>query len=316
MISHTRLNSRKKTLSLLRVGCVGAALSFVLILPSLAFIERLTPLQNLIGDADFIFVARVSSLDRDKPTMVLTVGDGLKGKPAFTRMPINLTGDKEKHTPQLLERLERDLPVVVFVTSLESKQVGLAYTNGTWFQILGQSVAGDATVRWSFTHCEIYLRRTFIGTTDEMRQVLSDVVAGKRKAPPPNPKEKPGLGEPVKRAENNEQKVGGEWRMENREWRMENSGSRMKTWVSPNRSIGVPLSTENSVLSTQYFSPLSAQYSPLSTPTLAVVGLPVLMPIVALLQLLFPGLLRDQWRQYRVAVQIVLTQSTVMTVHW
>lgn len=317
-----------------RAAWVGAVLSFVLILPSLAFIERLTPLQNLISDADFIFVAKVSSLDRDKLTMVLTAGEGLKGKSPLTRMPINLVGDKEKHTPQLLERLERDLPVVVFVTSLESKQLGLVYTHGTWFQILGQSAAGDTTVRWSFTHCEIYLRRTFIGSTDEMKQIVRDVEAGKRKAPPPNPKEKPGFGAPVKRAESGDQTEGGSarggWRTEDGGGRAENGGSRTKNWVSLNRSIGGPLSTKNSVLGTQYSVPspqdlafnmppyaaFSPQHPALNTPTLAVVGLPVLMPIVALLQLLFPGLLRDQWRQYRVAVQIVLTQSTVMTAQW
>jgi outer membrane protein assembly factor BamB len=47
-----------------------------------------------------------------------------------------------------------------------------------------------------------------------------------------------------------------------------------------------------------------------------VVGLPVLLPIVALLQLLFPGILRDQWRQYRYAVQTLLTQSTLICLHW
>ncbi len=47
-----------------------------------------------------------------------------------------------------------------------------------------------------------------------------------------------------------------------------------------------------------------------------VVGLPVLLPIVALLQLLFPGLLRDQWRQYRYAVQVLLTQSTLIFLQW
>jgi outer membrane protein assembly factor BamB len=267
-------------------------LNLVLVLPGLAFIERLTPLQNLIGDADFIVMAKVSSLDRDKPSLVLTVGDDLKGKPTFTRMPVNLVGDKEKHTPQLLERLERDLPVVVFVTSLDSRQLGLAYSNGTWFQIIGQSAPGDATTRWSFTHCEIYLRRTFIGSTEEMRQIVTDVVASKRKAPPPNPKEKPGFGPPVKRAENGERKVSG--RVEGREWRMED-----RDWPKHLRPV-----------------PLITHHSPLITPAVAVVGLPVLMPIVALLQLLFPGLLRDQWRQYRVAVQVLLTQSTLMAAHW
>ena len=49
---------------------------------------------------------------------------------------------------------------------------------------------------------------------------------------------------------------------------------------------------------------------------LAVVGLPVLLPLAALLQLLFPGLLRDQWRNYRARVQVLLAQSTIVFVHW
>lgn len=50
--------------------------------------------------------------------------------------------------------------------------------------------------------------------------------------------------------------------------------------------------------------------------TLGVITLPVLAPIAALLQLLFPGLLRDQWKQYRVAITVLLTQSTVFMIHW
>ncbi len=49
---------------------------------------------------------------------------------------------------------------------------------------------------------------------------------------------------------------------------------------------------------------------------LGVIGLPVLLPVAALLQLLFPGILRDQWRQYRVVVQVLLTQSTLIFVRW
>jgi outer membrane protein assembly factor BamB len=47
-----------------------------------------------------------------------------------------------------------------------------------------------------------------------------------------------------------------------------------------------------------------------------VIALPVLLPIAALLQLLFPGLLRDQWRQYQIAVYTLLTQSTLIFLHF
>jgi len=54
----------------------------------------------------------------------------------------------------------------------------------------------------------------------------------------------------------------------------------------------------------------------MSMGTFAVIGLPVLMPIVAILQLLFPGLLGERWRQYRAAITVLLTQSTVIFAHW
>ncbi|MBI1902969.1 MAG: PQQ-like beta-propeller repeat protein, partial [Planctomycetia bacterium] len=49
---------------------------------------------------------------------------------------------------------------------------------------------------------------------------------------------------------------------------------------------------------------------------LSVITLPVLAPLAALLQLLFPGLLRDQWKQYRAAVVVLMTQSTLLFAHW
>ena len=37
----------------------------------------------------------------------------------------------------MLKRLAEGLPVVVFVTDLDGKQLALGYTNGTWFQVIG-----------------------------------------------------------------------------------------------------------------------------------------------------------------------------------
>ncbi|MBC8114625.1 MAG: hypothetical protein H7062_09630 [Candidatus Saccharimonas sp.] len=158
-----------------------------------AFIQKLFPLQEFIDDSDYIFTATVEKVDADKPSTVLVLGEHLKGEAPFKRIPINLTGDKQKHTPQLLKRIAADVPLVVGIKKQpDGKFMMLAYTNGTWFQTLGQT-DGDQT-RWAFTHCEIYLRRTFHGTTAELKQTIADVLASKTKSPPPNPKEAPGFG--------------------------------------------------------------------------------------------------------------------------
>lgn len=161
--------------------------------PLWAVIQVLMPLQGLIKDSDAIFLTKVSRIDPERPAAVLEVGESLKGKPAFTRLPINLTGDKEKHTPELLKRIGPEAPVIVFARQQKKNEwMGLAFTNGTWFQILG-TTDGDQT-RWAFTHCETYLRRTFKGTTAELQATVAGVVTGTKKAPPPDPKEPPGFG--------------------------------------------------------------------------------------------------------------------------
>jgi len=187
-----------------RLGVAGGlALALTVLLavsPARAVIEALTPLETIINkDSHFIFTAKVVKIDPKKPSAVLEVGDALKGKVPFTRLPINLTGDdyakKHEHTPQLLKRLAEKLPVIVFVNKTDKKLLALAYTNGTWLQLTAEE-DGENPV-WSFTHCEPYLRRTFKGTTAEMQEAVSDSVSGKKAAPKPNPKEKPGLGPEV-----------------------------------------------------------------------------------------------------------------------
>ncbi|HWG43059.1 MAG TPA: PQQ-binding-like beta-propeller repeat protein, partial [Gemmataceae bacterium] len=70
-----------------------------------------------------------------------------------------------------------------------------AYTNGTWFQMVG--VEADGMVRWSFTHGEPYLRKTFKGSTADLKQIVVDSLADKKKPPEPDTKEKPGFGPEV-----------------------------------------------------------------------------------------------------------------------
>src|SRR5436309_2926718 len=81
---------------------------------------------------------------------------------------------KYKHPPQLLKRLAPKIPLVLFVNQRENRLTAFGYTNGTWFQMVGQKGEDGQRVVWAFTHCEPYLRRTFKGTTAEMRQAVID----------------------------------------------------------------------------------------------------------------------------------------------
>ena len=180
---------------------LAAGLSLVFAAPARAVITRLTPLAEILSGQEFIFTATIEKVDPAIPGIVLNVGANLKGKVPFNRMPVNMTGDseaqKEKHSEQLLKRVKPGLSVMVFASGRGKKFTAFVYSDGTWFQILG--VKGDGNkVTWSLAHGEPYLRRTFKGTTAELKQIIEDGLANKKEPPKPNEKEEPGFGPEVK----------------------------------------------------------------------------------------------------------------------
>jgi outer membrane protein assembly factor BamB len=164
--------------------------------PAHALITSLTPLRGVLEQSTFIVAATVESMDADKPAMVLVVDEDLKGKLPVRKLPVLFKGDaeakKHNHVPQILKRVAPKLPLLLFILQKDKKYTAFAYTNGTWFQILG--VEADGTVRWSFTHGEPYLRKTFKDGTADLKQIVVDGLAGKKEPPKPNSKEKPGFG--------------------------------------------------------------------------------------------------------------------------
>ncbi len=179
-------------------GLVGFALG--LLQPAQAVVQKeQTPRELIFGVTEFIFVAKVTKLDPDRPTMVLVPSEQLKGKAPFERLPVNLKASGEKDdTPKLLKRVADDLPLVVFVNKpADGKYQALAYTNGTWFQLIGY-IDGKA-VRWSFVQCEPNFRRTFRGTTDELTTVVKLAVARKKAPPELDKTAAPGLGPEIEK---------------------------------------------------------------------------------------------------------------------
>jgi hypothetical protein len=184
---------------LLRYGVLWPAIALLISAPrsALAVVEVLTPLAQFIADSDEIVVAKVQKLDATRPSTMLVVAEDLKGKTAFRELAINLKGRKPEQSAQLVDRLADDLPVVLFITHQPNQELSYCYTGGTWFQLIGHR-DGKQT-RWAFTDLEIYLPRTFNGSTEELRTTLADAIAGKKKPPAANPKVKPGIGPPIEK---------------------------------------------------------------------------------------------------------------------
>jgi outer membrane protein assembly factor BamB len=190
-----------------RYRCHGwlflSVVALLAILPSVfALIQARTPLEGILNDCEYVVVAKVEKIDADRPLVVLTVQEDIKGKLPMRRLAVNFKGDEEAkklgHVPQLLKRLAPDLPVVLTIMVPRGKdRFAFAYTNGTWFHVMGQPTDEEGKLVWSLMHGEPYLRRTFKGTTAELRQTIIDGISGKGKLPPWNKNEPPGFGPEV-----------------------------------------------------------------------------------------------------------------------
>src|SRR5262245_1398019 len=179
-----------------RAGILIVMTCLVAATTALALITRPLPLKVVVKDATYICTAKIEKLDPDRPSAVLAVDGDLKGKSPFRSIPMLLKGDseseKQKQSPEIVKRLPKDTPLVLFISDKKDRQIGFAYSNGTWFQFLGEK--DGESYRWGYTHAEPYLRRTFKGTTAEMKQTVEDALSNKKEPPEPNLEEKPGLG--------------------------------------------------------------------------------------------------------------------------
>ena len=177
-----------------------AALAIVLAAagPAAAVISKPIPLKEVLADEKFIFTAAVEKVDPDKPGVVFTQTGDLKGKSPFERLAVNLTGDSDakrfNHTKEMLARLTPGRTLVFFASPVGKNYSAFGFMEGTWFQLQGTTDPDGKTVRWSFLHCEPYLRKTFKGTTADLTTTVTECLAGKRQPPPLDEKEPPGLG--------------------------------------------------------------------------------------------------------------------------
>lgn len=166
--------------------------------PAPAVIKVLTPLSRVVKDTPAIFVAEVDKVEPHKPGVVFKFVEDLKGKAPAERLAVNLTGDnfakKDDHTKVMLDRLAPGRKLIVFTEPKDGTYTTFGFIEGTWFQMQGTTDPDTKAIRWAFLHCEPYFRRTFKGTTAELRAVLIDAVAGKKDPPEPDEKEPHGYG--------------------------------------------------------------------------------------------------------------------------
>lgn len=169
-----------------------------------AKIMRPVSMESLVSDQPMILVAKVSEWLPEKPGMVLVPTTILKGKFTFERIPVLLVGDKEaadeKQVPLVLERLDRDVSIVLFASQRGKIFDVIGFTNGTWLHFNGrvEQQDGKDVTRWQFMHAETYFTRTFRGTTDEIIKAIQGGIKGE-KLPAYDEKAEPGFGPPLRK---------------------------------------------------------------------------------------------------------------------
>jgi outer membrane protein assembly factor BamB len=181
-----------------------ALLALLLVVaPASAVITKLTPLAEILENDDYIFVAAIDKLEPEKPLAVFKVEKVFKGKPAYERIAVNMTGNDEAKkagdTKTIFDRLDPSRKAVFFVGKRGKNHNAKVFVEGSWFSVHGTEDPADKTVRWAFQNGEPFLRRTFKGTTAELVKTIEDGLAGKAKPPAPNEKEPRGYGPAVEK---------------------------------------------------------------------------------------------------------------------
>ncbi|HVL12954.1 MAG TPA: PQQ-binding-like beta-propeller repeat protein [Gemmata sp.] len=184
-----------------RLSAPALATLLLLAAPAPAVIMKLTPLAEILENDDYILVAAIDKLEPEKPLAVFKVEKVLKGKPAYDRIAVNMTGNDEAKkagdAKTIFDRLDPSRKVVVFVGKRGKNHNAKVFVEGSWFSVHGTEDPADKTVRWAFLNGEPFLRRTFKGTTAEMLKAIEDGLAGKAKPPAPDEKEPKGYGPPA-----------------------------------------------------------------------------------------------------------------------
>src|SRR5436190_213031 len=114
----------------------GGVLGLVLIFSwqhAHAVIKADTPLKAIEGDSTYILVGKVEQYFPDKPAMLVTVTEDIKGKAPFRQLPINckITDQKSAKNNQiepLMKRLGADLDIIFFVNPKGKKLFTFAFT--------------------------------------------------------------------------------------------------------------------------------------------------------------------------------------------
>ena len=146
-----------------------------------AFIARHYTLQEVLAESSNVLFGTVTSVNPKRMTAKVKVEENLKGESKFEEIKINLSTGQGNFPEKMMEKFKVGRPIIIFY-KMEGRRIpSLGHVDGTWFQTFAQDRSDKSRVWWNFTHIEIYMHRTYKGSTPNFQKLVRDTLAGRAK---------------------------------------------------------------------------------------------------------------------------------------
>ena len=146
-----------------------------------AFIARHYTLQEVLAECSNVVFGTVTSVNQKRMTAKVKVEENLKGQSEFQEIKINLSTGQGNFPQKMIQKFKVGKPIIIFYQREGRRIPSLGHVDGTWFQTFAQDRSDKSRVWWNFTHIEIYMHRTYKGSTPDFQQVVRDTLAGRIK---------------------------------------------------------------------------------------------------------------------------------------
>jgi len=152
------------------------------------YVEAVYSIQQVMTESEVIVEGVIEKADNETKTAVIKTGRALKGKCDYPLIKMNIGVGQVWHPEAIWPHLVPGAPVLVFYNQARQSQ---AYLNRFFFQLYGDANATPEKAWWNLTHIEIRMNRTFYGTVPELTKLVQNILVGRLKPPPPDPKMPP-----------------------------------------------------------------------------------------------------------------------------
>lgn len=165
------------------------AAALLLALPAGAYIEAaLASLGELLKQSDVALKGTVDAVSLEKKVLILKAGRTVKGKTVYERIRIDLNVGEAWHAETVLRHAVVGTPVAVLykkAENLDTAAQAMVYLNRFFF-----SAQGGEQI-WRFAKIELGMNKVFLGTPEELADLIGRIHAGRAKAPEPVAARKP-----------------------------------------------------------------------------------------------------------------------------